>query len=1391
MHGKFDLGLDVGSVSVNLVVVDSQGEVIKEEYRRHLGEPYRTALTLLESLGPDFPPEQFRLAACTGLGGKRLAELLGGLFVNEVIAQGRGTHYFAPQARTVIDMGGEDAKMLMVTEEDGHLVIEDFAMNTMCAAGTGSFLDQQAHRLGYSIEEFSELALKSTTPPRVAGRCSVFAKTDMIHLQQGATPDYEIIAGLCQAMARNLKSNIAKGKPVTPPVAFQGGVAHNLGVRQAFRQVFNLDDDGLIIPPHFCSLGAVGAVLVARENPATDFRLDLATLRDYLKRDDDQSRRLPPLAPPTLLGPEHYQVVDLPDDGSVVEGYLGIDVGSISTNVVVIDAQMRVLAREYLMTAGRPLEAITEGLRRVGASLQDRVKIMGAATTGSGRYLTGDFIGADVVRNEITAQATAAAAIDPSVDTIFEIGGQDSKFISLSHGAIVDFMMNKVCAAGTGSYLEEQAEKLGISIKGEFGDLALAGKNPVRLGERCTVFMESDLVHHQQRGAAKDDLVAGLSYSIVQNYLNKVAEDRPIGNNIFYQGATAANRGIVAAFQQVCGKPITVPPHHDVTGAIGAALLAMRERHWETSRFKGFDLADRQYQVTSFECKSCPNNCEIRQVQIEGEKPLFYGSRCEKYEVDSKRQQYDLPDLLLERENWLYGEEPPPEGLRGPIGIPRTMFFQELMPFFRTFFESLGFTVVFSPKTNKKVINQGVEALAAEPCYPIKVAHGHILDLLKAGVQRIFLPSVIDLAHPHPEVQAGVVCPMVQSLAYTAPTAIDFAQFGAELLTPVLYFGRGPKVLRQGLRDLARTLGISVFRVDQAMRQAQAAQQRYYDRLQARGREIIDSLPAAARLMVLVGRPYNAFDPGMNLNLHRKLRQLGVLALPMDFLPVDEIRDLDEIKPMYWRFGQKILGVAEHIRQDPRLYGIYITNFGCGPDSFIQHFFKDRMRGKPYLEIEIDEHSSDVGAITRLEAFLDSLKNVEVAPPAAKVSPFRYRVTGNLKRKIYLPPMADQALGIVAAFQACGGEAEALPDSDEETLEMGRRLTSGKECYPLILTTGDLAKLLQRPDFDPDRSAFFMPSANGPCRFGQYHRYHRLVLDELGYPQVPVYSPDQTDTMYQEIGMMGDDFDRIAWRGIVAIDLLEKKLRGTRPYERHPGDTDAVYQYYLQKVYETVRDKGDLPGMLRQARGAFEELTVNGREPKPIVGVVGEIYTRANRFSNENAVREIEALGGEVWMPPIGEWLLYVNYTAKELAKSRRKYLSLLQILIKERVQHKEEHRLEEVFHGGLRNLTEPAIPETIAMALDYLHPSFEGEAILSMGKSRDFVRKGAAGLVNIMPFTCMPGTVVNSLFKRFREDHDNIPFLNLAYDGQEQTHTRTRLEAFMYQVRQFQARRK
>lgn len=1386
------LGMDVGSVSVDSVVLDPAGRVLWSDYTRNQGRPLAAAAQVLRRIFAEHPPQNFAAMAVTGTGSASLAPLTGSEPVNEIIALARGAAQLAPEARSIIDMGGEDAKLILVSPDGrGALRIDDFAMNTMCAAGTGSFLDQQSHRLQLTIEQFSEVALRSQNPPRLAGRCSVFAKSDMIHLQQEATPDYDIVAGLCFAMARNLKSNIAKGKTVVPPVLFCGGVAANQGVRRALVEIMEISAKDLIVPELFACVGALGAALIARDQGLVRPIADLAALETRAAETSRDTKRLPRLD----LAPRHLEdkkTIEVPQ--GPLRGYLGVDVGSISTNVVVIDEDFRVLSRQYLATAGRPLDAVKEGLRRVGQEIGDRVEILGAGTTGSGRYLTADFIGADIVRNEITAQATAAAAIDPEVDTIFEIGGQDSKYISLKNGAIVDFMMNKVCAAGTGSFLEEQAEKLGIQIKEEFGRRALDAESPVRLGERCTVFMESDLVSHQAAGSEIDDLVAGLSYSIVYNYLNKVVEDRPVGKKVFYQGATAANHGIVSAFEAVLGRDITVPPHHDVTGAIGAAILAARERTWETSKFKGFAASEQGYEISTFECKGCPNACAIRKVKVQGEKrPLFYGSRCEKYDVDrgAAARFAHLPDLFAEREALLLAAiaPVPPEKKRGVIGIPRTMFFRELLPFFTAFCQHLGFEVIVSGPTNKRMIHRGVEAVVNEPCFPLKVAHGHIAELIERGVDRILLPAVVNLASPNHELGYGQVCPYAQTLCYTAPAALDLKGAGVELVTGPVHFGYGPDVLRADLRQLAERLGGRGWDVEPAIRAGHLAQGEFQARQRKRGREVLEALGPDELAMVVVSRPYNGADPGLNLGLPQKMAQLGVLALPMDFLDLESVVGGPQVGEMYWRYGQKILSAGAIVRADPRLQAVYISNFGCGPDSFIEHFFNQVMEGKPYLQIEIDEHSADVGAITRLEAFLDSLRNVTPPPPAAKAAPRRNAAAQG--RVIYIPPMTDHSLAISAAFAACGVEAHVLPDSDARTLELGRRHTSGKECYPCALTTGDLLKLLLDNPGAADRAAFFMPGGTGPCRFGQYHRYHRLVLDELGFDQVPLYSPDQSEVFYQELSMAGGkDFVRLGWQGIVAIDLLQKALHETRPYEANPGDTDAVYQRQLAAVGQAIRERRDLVEVMRAARAEFAAVPRSGRNHRPLVGVVGEIYTRANRFANEDVVRMIEQLGGEAWLPSIAEWVLYTNFTSAKRATVLGKYRHYLGTRIENYFQHKDQRTLGRPWIGGLRSLDEPHIHEVLKMAEPYLEPTYEGEAILSLGKSRDMHQRGAAGVINVIPFTCMPGTIVNALMKRFREDHGNLPFLPMAMDGQEQSGSRIRLEAFMHQVRQYRDQR-
>ena len=643
------LGMDIGSVAFKLVALGSDRTLKYADYRRLHGQPSDILQNSLDDLKNKINIDSVRGVVITGSGAHVAQNLVGGEIINEILTVSRTASELIPEVNTLIEMGGADSKLLCYSHSGDQLALTDFAMNSLCAAGTGSFLDQQANRLKVKIEEeFGTLALKSKHPPRIAGRCSVFAKSDMIHLQQIATPDYDIVAGLCYAVARNFKSAIARGKKIIKPIAFVGGVASNAGMIKAFEDILELEPGELVIPEQHRIFGAYGSALLAMEKKiGADFDLTVQKMSSRKRRElaDIKTREKLVYSYPDQ---KHYKTTLTLKRGpepQVTEGYLGVDIGSLSTNLVVIDKDYNVIARRYLMTEGRPIEAVRRGLKEIGTELGDSIKIIGCGTTGSGRYLIGDFIGADAVRNEITAQARAAIQIDRRVDTIFEIGGQDSKYIAIDDGVVVDFEMNKACAAGTGSFLQEQAEKLNIKINEEFGERALASHCPVGCGERCTVFMESDLTSYQQAGVEKDDLVAGLAYSIAANYLTRVVQKRRIGEHVFFQGGVAWNKGVVAAFEKILGKSITVPPHHDVTGAIGAAIIAMEQGDGEQSRFRGFDLSDRKYTVESFTCEDCSNMCEVREVKIEGEKPLYYGSRCEKYDAEAKTVDNDRFDF--------------------------------------------------------------------------------------------------------------------------------------------------------------------------------------------------------------------------------------------------------------------------------------------------------------------------------------------------------------------------------------------------------------------------------------------------------------------------------------------------------------------------------------------------------------------------------------------------------------------------------------------------------------------------------------------------------------------------------------------------------------------------
>jgi predicted CoA-substrate-specific enzyme activase len=1391
------LGIDIGSISLNTVLIDDKHRIIENRYDYCHGKPYHRLSEILRELLEKYRDYNIASLSLTGTGGKLASELIGGHYVNEIIAQSTSVSKFYPQVKTIIEMGGEDSKLIfMDASEDNFTRLSDFQLNNLCAAGTGSFLDQQAKRIGVSIEnEFGELALKSVKPPRIAGRCSVFAKSDMIHLQQIATPVHDIVAGLCFAVARNFISSMAKGRKLEFPVIFQGGVAANVGVRRAFREILQAGENDLIIPEYHASMGAIGAVFhtfsSGKKNKAV-FK-GLEKLDKYLTSGDAEGNFLEPLEEPDTRDCKDVRV--LPEGEEKVEVYLGLDVGSLSTNVVLIDDDNQVVARRYLPTASKPLDAIRRGMLEIFGEVGHKVVVKAAGSTGSGRYLTGDFIGADVIRNEITAQATAAIVYDKEVDTVFEIGGQDSKYISIDNGVVVDFEMNKVCAAGTGSFLEEQAEKLDINIINEFGELALQAKKPAALGDRCTVFMESELNSRQQKGAKTEDLVGGLAYSIVLNYIHMVVRKKRIGNHILFQGGVTNNKSVVAAFEKVTGKKIYVPPHFDVTGAIGTAILA-REYVKEnniTTRFKGWDISKIPYKVDKFTCKACSNMCEIRRVRIEGEKkPLFYGARCELFEIDERKNKgQGIPNYFDERMKILMGDYKEEEkDERISIGLPRgLMLFYQQFPFWRTFFEELGFRVVLSSETDNQIVKKSLDMIAAETCLPVEVMHGHIYDLLEKQVDYVFTPFIINEKGEKDNPTYNYNCTYVQTYPFMVRTVLS-PKDREKLLMPALNFRYFGKVLNKELSDFMwGKFKIPRKKVINAIMKADRKQVQFERDIEIRGQEIIENLPDDKECMVIIGRPYNIGDPALNMSMIEKLINLDVIPIPTDFLPLASEHITQDYRQMYWPNGQNILAAARIVARDKRLHAVYMGNYRCGPDSFLSHFVNEEMAGKPYLEIEIDEHSADAGLITRYEAFLDSLRGSKLIN---KVQNEVYKPKGFMSspakdRVLYFPYMCDAGEAVAAASRYCGINAQVLPMQDEKDLELGRKYTSGRECFPMICTTGSFLKKLMEPGTDSKKVSFFMPDHNGPCRFGQYNKFQSILFDKLGFKDVRIISPSN-DTSYEALsGGQGTKFRYAAWKGIVAVDLLRKLKQERKPYELYPGSTERIYKEALSVIVESV-EKGakEIMEILKEAARRIHENPIKNGERKPVIAVVGEIFMRDNPFCSGFLVDRLEKNGAETWIAPFGEWLSYSTYRYVRDSIWKSDYKGLMKSKIQDYAQKTVQKKLQQSLDGMYDRERDIELHEMLDSCGSYIHKHYDGDPALNLGTSVSLYKTGISGIANILPFTCMPGTVIESVSDQFKRDHDNIPYVSIAYDGQDDTSIDMRIQAFMHQAKEF-----
>ena len=1061
------IGLDCGNTTVKLVLLSPTGELLWSKTAAHRGSAIPAARRLLGEL------LQWDSGVCgcpvvlTGSAGERLLEICPGLSnLGDIPAIHRGVILLAPEARSVIEIGSQSARFLTGF---GSELPPQFAVNEHCAGGTGSFFEDQMSRLGLRIEDYSNLVAQAESIPRLSGRCAVFAKTDIIHRQQEGIPTPDILLGLCYAMVRNYKAVIVRSLPVERPVALCGGVAQNAGVVQAVKAVFGLEEEDLIIPDPFLHAAAVGAALAAQEAETCSMGELLASLCGQPAAAGRLVRRSP------LSQPAGVSLTDPASSGVIpLEGCaLGIDVGSTSTDLVLMDPDGGLIDFQYLRTAGDPEGAVRRGLEHLRERFGE-LPLLAVGVTGSGRERIGRLIGADAVRDEITAQARAAVHWVPDADTVFEIGGQDSKYISLQGGQVADFQMNKICAAGTGSFVEEQAARMGIPLE-EFGPLALTAQAPVELGERCTVFIETAIQSALAQGASQAEVAAGLCQSIVRNYLHKVVGSKLVGRRIVLQGGVAYNPGIVAAFRQEFGDRLTVSPCFSISGAFGVALLAL-ETAEGPSRFHGFTGQGEESPALSPEVQ--------RNI-------AFYQRG---------------PQLLLE------GYDPAPVPRRKTVGVPFALMIHKFFPMANAFFRHLGYNVLLSPPTNEEIIRLSQQTAQAETCYPVKLIHGHMAWLAEQGVDYIFLPSIHTMKHETSRVEHNYGCVYMQTAPRLAARALRLEERGITLLNPVFDLDFGQEAMASAMLGLGKQLGIPKVRCLPALMSGAQAVRRHTAAVEKQGRDLLASLGPEDKVLVLTTRNYGLSDPVLNMGIPRLLLERGYKVLTLSHLPAHDL-DLSADHPnLYWPFGQHILSGAKLVAHHPNLYAVYLTNHGCGPDTTLSYLFRQEMGEKPYLHIEVDEHFSPVGVITRIEAFLQSLESRPVRP-----LPEGFRLTAvpshptavvaapdRTRGPLYVPDLPPFTPYLLDYFRHTRGvEARAMPLGGH-SLALGRAETSSKEYLPFPALLGGILDIALR-ETGPFQG--LLPATQGAEADGQYPWAAESVLRRRGLERVTLAAP--------------------------------------------------------------------------------------------------------------------------------------------------------------------------------------------------------------------------------------------------------------------------------------------
>ena len=1385
MNSCKKLGIDIGSTTVKASIIEDGGKLLFADYKRHFANIQETLADLLRE-GEEKLGALTVEPVITGSGGLTLSKHLGIPFVQEVVAVATSLKDYAPQTDVAIELGGEDAKIIYFT---GGI---DQRMNGICAGGTGSFIDQMASLLQTDASGLNEYAKNYKAIYPIAARCGVFAKTDIQPLiNEGATKE-DLSASIFQAVVNQTISGLACGKPIRGNVAFLGGPLHFLSeLRAAFIRTLNLGADQIIAPDHSHLFAAIGAAM--NSDPKTTASLhDLIERLSHGIKMDFEVKRMEPLftdeADYEKFRTRHASHDVKKGDLATYEGncYLGIDAGSTTTKVALVGEDGSLLYRFYSNNNGSPLATAIRAMQEIHDQLPEKAQIAYSCSTGYGEALLKSALMLDEGEVETISHYYAAAAFEPDVDCILDIGGQDMKCIKIKDGTVDSVQLNEACSSGCGSFIETFAKSLNYSVQ-DFAREALFAKNPTDLGTRCTVFMNSNVKQAQKEGASVADISAGLAYSVIKNALFKVIKitnASDLGKHVVVQGGTFYNDAVLRSFEKISGCEAVRPDIAGIMGAYGAALIA-RERY-DTSKTTSMLPIDKilnlTYKTTMARCQGCTNHCVLTINRFDGGRQFVTGNRCERG-LGGNKQKKDIPNLFDYKYHRMFDYEPLTADLapRGTVGIPRVLNMYENYPFWAVFFKELGYRTVLSPKSTRQIYELGIESIPSESeCYPAKLAHGHIEWLIRQGLTYIFYPCVPYERNETPEAGNHYNCPMVTSYAENIKNNV-------ESLTDHKVHFRNPFMAFTNEEILTKRL-VEEFTKDQAIpeKEIRAAAHKAWQELIAsrqdmekKGEEVIAWLKETGHHgIVLAGRPYHV-DPEINHGIPELITSYGFAVLTEDSVSHLGRVDRPLIVTDQWMYHSRLYEAASYVKTQPNLDLIQLNSFGCGLDAVTTDQVNDILTrsGKIYTLLKIDEVNNLGAARIRVRSLIAAIRVREMRhyhKPIVSSAYSRVYFTKEMKKNytILCPQMSPIHFDLIEpAVRSCGYNLEVLQNSDRTAIDTGLKYVNNDACYPSLIVVGQIMDALLSGKYDLEHTAVIMSQTGGGCRASNYIGFIRRALERAGMPQIPVISLNAN-------GMETNPGFKItlplltkAMQAVVYGDLFMRVLYATRPYEAKAGSANALHEKWKAICIKSLQKHSlSMAEFNRNIRGIihdFDELPRRDVQ-KPRVGIVGEILVKFSPLANNHVVELLEAEGAEAVMPDLLDFLLYCfynsNFKADNLGGKRSTaHLCNMGISLLEYFRRTCRRELEHSTHF----LPPARIQDLASMAKHYVSLGNQtGEGWFLTGEMLELIHSGTTNIICTQPFGCLPNHIVGKgVIKGLRASHPEANIIAVDYD--------------------------